>query len=278
MSWEKTKKNFLVSNDLSNWLSTLLSKVIWRDGPMTPARNALSLLIDHLAQLSRREEGALALERFTEAGLDLACAEDLSALVQQCGPPSDGPRRAEVVGGLVPLACSDPVAAQCVVAVLRPELSRMARLLARGPLEAEEAGSEVVAIGLEVVARGQCSRRRLDEPDRVIDAIWTEARRSAGLRRRGLIEVVPLLEELEVAASDPDPLERWPGLLAAAVAHGVLTPRQVVVIAQSRMEGRPLTEVARALGRPWGAVYQERRRGEAALRRFALASSSTDSP
>jgi hypothetical protein len=261
-----------VSNALSKWLSTLLSKVIWRDGPMTTARNAFTLLNDHLAQLSRRKEGTLALERFAEAGLDLAGADDLAALVRQCGPPCDGPRRAEIVGALVPLAPCDNLAAQCVVAALRPELIRMARLLARGPLDGEEAQSEMVAVGLEVVSRGQCRWAELVEPEpgRVVDAIWTEARRSAGMRRRGLIDVVPLLDELDVAASDPDPLERWPGLLGAAVAQRVLTPRQVVVIAQSRMEGRPLTEVARALGRPWGAVYQERRRGEEALRKFAL--------
>ena len=270
MSWEKAKKNFPVSNPLSKCLSTLLSKVIWRDGPMTPARNALNLLTDHLAQLSRRKEGNLALERFASAGLDLAGAHDLTALVRQCGPPCDRPRRSEIIGALVALAPCDRLAAQCVVAVLQPELTRMARLLARGPLDAEETGSEMVAIGLEVVTRGQCRRPGLAEPDTVVDAIWTEARRSAGLRRRGLIVVVPLFAELEVAAGDADPLERWPGFLAAAVAHGVLTPRQVVVIAQSRMEGRPLTEVARTLGRPWGAVYQERRRGEEALRRFAV--------
>ena len=67
-----------------------------------------------------------------------------------------------------------------------------------------------------------------------------------------------------------DPLERWPGLLAAAVARGVLTPRQVVLIAQTRMEGRPLSEVAAALGRPYDAVRMERGRAEAALRQFAL--------
>jgi DNA-directed RNA polymerase specialized sigma24 family protein len=58
--------------------------------------------------------------------------------------------------------------------------------------------------------------------------------------------------------------------LAAAVARGVLTPRQVVVIAQTRMEGRPLAEVARSLGRGYDAVQKDRLRAEAALRVFAL--------
>ena len=69
---------------------------------------------------------------------------------------------------------------------------------------------------------------------------------------------------------ETDRLERWPGLLAAAVAAGVLTPRQVVVVAQTRIEGRPLRRGGRsALGRPYGAVRKERQRAEAALRTFA---------
>jgi DNA-directed RNA polymerase specialized sigma24 family protein len=36
------------------------------------------------------------------------------------------------------------------------------------------------------------------------------------------------------------------------------------------MEERPLTEIARALGRPYDAVRKERRRAERALRTFAL--------
>ena len=77
-------------------------------------------------------------------------------------------------------------------------------------------------------------------------------------------------DDFDRAAPEVDRLERWPGLLAAAVARGVLTPRQVVLIAQTRMEQRPLREVAVALGRPYDAVRKERRRAEAALRQFAL--------
>ena len=105
----------------------------------------------------------------------------------------------------------------------------------------------------------------------LVNAIWTEVRRSAGLRRRGQLEIVPLDDDFDRPAPTVDPLERWPGLLAGAVARGVLTPRQVVLIAQTRMEGRPLSEVATALGRPYDAVRKERRRAEAALRQFALA-------
>lgn len=271
MSWENSKKNFSLSSRLSKRLSRLLSKLVWRDDAMTQTRSALTLLADHLAELSRRPEGALALERFGAAGLDLRRAGDLSVLVAQCAPPCGRARRGEVFATLIPAAPSDPIAAQCVVAALRPELTRMARVLARGALDREEAQSEMVAIGLDVVTRRGCGAQRAAEPVRVLDAIWNKTRRTAGMRRRGLLEVVALAEELDLPSFDPDPLERWPGLLAAAVAQRVLTPRQVVIIAQTRMEGRPLTEVARALGRPWGSAFQERRRGEEALRSFGLA-------
>jgi DNA-directed RNA polymerase specialized sigma24 family protein len=98
------------------------------------------------------------------------------------------------------------------------------------------------------------------------------------MRRRSQLEVVPLAEDLDQPVADPDPLERWPGLLAAAVARRVLTPRQVVLIAQTRMDGRPLCDVARDLGRPYGAVKKERQRAEAALREFALDSVGGSQP
>ena len=89
--------------------------------------------------------------------------------------------------------------------------------------------------------------------------------------RRCPVEVVaPAGGLLDAPGTDVDPLERWPGILAAAVAAGVLTPSQVVIVARSRMEQRPLAEIARALGRPYDAVRKERRRAETALRTFAL--------
>ena len=61
----------------------------------------------------------------------------------------------------------------------------------------------------------------------------------------------------------------WPGLLDAAVAAGVINANQALVVAQTRIEGRGLAEVARQLGRPYDAVQKERRRAEHALRTFA---------
>jgi hypothetical protein len=272
MTRGNTKKKFSLLNSLSKCLSRLVLKSVWRNGSMTTTRSPLTLLAEHVAQLSRRMEGVLALERFAGTGLDVAGAGDLTALVGQCVPPGGRLRRAEVLHTLLPLARHDEVASVCVVVTLRPELNRMARLLARVPLDHEEAESEMVAIAWDVVTKPCCSSRpRGCSPESLVDAIWTEVRRTAGMRRRSLIEIIPLAEDFDVPAPVVDPLERWPGLLAAAVAAGVLTPRQVVVIAQSRMDQRPLTEIATALGRPYDAVNKERQRAESALREFALA-------
>ena len=56
-----------------------------------------------------------------------------------------------------------------------------------------------------------------------------------------------------------------------------MTPEQVVIVAETRIEGRPLAEVAEILGRPYDAVRKERRRAEAALRAFALSYAEEES-
>ena len=81
------------------------------------------------------------------------------------------------------------------------------------------------------------------------DAIWNEVRREAGLRRRRL-EALPWPEHLDAAGArgrPPRALARAPGRRRG---RGVLTPRQVVVVAETRVEGRPMAEVAQALGPP----------------------------
>ena len=95
-------------------------------------------------------------------------------------------------------------------------------------------------------------------------------RRESGLRRRRQIEVSPWPEYLDPPEPRTDRFDRWPGMLAAAVAAGVLTPRQVVLVAETRMEGRSMPEMAKRLGRPVGALYKERQRAEESLRAFAL--------
>ncbi len=271
MTRTNAKKKFSVWKWLSNCLRSWLSNLIWRNGAMTPPRKPLTLLRDHLAQLSRTRQGDLALQRFAAARLDVADAGTLFDLVRQCEEPGRPARRTEVVETFVTLAPHDEIAALCALVSLGPELARISRVLAHGAVDLDEAESEVVSVAWQVVARPPASGRRRPGVRDVCNAVWTETRRTAGLRRRGGLDLVALPEGFDPVAPDVDPLERWPGFLAAAVAGGVLTPRQVVIIAQSRMEERPLTEIAVALGRPYDAVCQERWRAESALRKFTLA-------
>jgi len=79
---------------------------------------------------------------------------------------------------LFSLAPEDDIAALCAVVALLPELTRIARLLARGSLDAEEAQSEAIAIAWEVITESPDLRSETRGSDKVVSAIWNEARRS----------------------------------------------------------------------------------------------------
>ena len=270
MNRENAEKKFPVWNGLSNCLWRGLSNLICPNGCMTSTRSPLTLLGDDMAQFMRTGAGSRAMARFSAAGLNRESAQDLSVLVSQRGRAVGRIKRARIVEVLAPLAPADDVASPCVVVALRPELIRMTRRSTRELVDPEDTEADVVAVAWEVVIKGP---EGASEPLRhaaLVNAIWTEIRRSSGLRR-GQLDVVPLDDNFDQPAPLDDPLEHWPGLLASAVARGVLTPRQVVVIAQTRMEGRPLIEVATAFGRTYDSLRMERARAEAALRHFALA-------
>lgn len=170
----------------------------------------------------------------------------------------------------------DERAALGLLGELAPELSSICRRLVRLGVERDSAEAVTLSVAWEVVAgrRGpRCPRsmRTLRE------SIWRAVRQEAGLRRLEH-ETVPLESEFDVAVAESDHLERWPGLLAAALAAGVLSVRQVVIVAESRMDERPLAEVAAALGRSYDAVRMERARAEAALATFARSYDWGESP
>jgi hypothetical protein len=209
------------------------------------------------------------MKRFRKAGMEVDLADDLTVLVRRRGRGVGRIRRAQLVEFLVPLATDDEAAALCAVVILRPELGWMTRRSTRDPVGPDQAEADVVAVAWEVVTTKHECRSGPLRHTAVVNAIWTEVRRSAGLRRSGL-DIVPLADGFDQAAPEVDRLERWPGLLAAAVARGVLTPRQVAVIAQTRMEERPLRQVAVHFGRTYDSLRMERARAEATLRQFAL--------
>ena len=220
-----------------------LGNPLWRNGAMTPTQRCTN-------------ESWPLLERIGAAGL---AAEEMSALPEA---------RWARVEQLARRARHDQAAALSLLGVLEPELSSMGRRLVRLGTPRDDAEAVTVSVAWEVVS-GHKKLRRPRSLSELVETIWREARQEARVRRLEL-DTVPLLDDVDMPVCDTDRLERWPGLLAAAVAAGVLTPRQVVILALSRMDEHPLAEVAKALGRPYDAVRMERYRAEKALWRFAL--------
>jgi DNA-directed RNA polymerase specialized sigma24 family protein len=235
---------------------------------MTSTGSFLTHSGDHLAQFLRTRAGSRAMTRFSAAGLSPESAHDLTVLVGHRGRAISHIRRVRIVDALAPLAPSDEMAGLCTMVALRPELLRITRRSSRALVDPEDTEANVVAVAWGLVSTGPDGGCEPFRHATLVNAIWTQVRDAAGLRR-GQLETVPLDDDFDRPAQLDDPLERWPGLLAGAVARGVLTPRQVVLIAQTRMEGRSLTEVATALGRTYDSARMDRARGEAALRQFA---------
>ena len=130
-----------------------------------------------------------------------------------------------------------------VLALLEPELAVIVGRLIRSGIPTNEAEGETLAAAWEVVT----GRSKAKGPAR-LETIWTRARTATGLRRRCPVEVVPIPEGFDAADPKSDPPEGWPAVLAAAEAAGVLTPRQVAIVASTRVEGCSVAEVAKALG------------------------------
>jgi DNA-directed RNA polymerase specialized sigma24 family protein len=231
-----------------------------------------------VAQLDHSTDSDRLLTRLSEDGLNLEGAEDLAGWVRETTATASRFKRTGLGCVLASMARQNPTAGLCAIVLLRPQLELMCRRLVRCGVDPEEAEAEALAAAWEVFAHfpGPSDPVAIT-PAFVVNAIWVRCRRSSGVRRMAALELTWAPDSLDVSAPECDPLERWPGLLASAVAAGVLTPRQVVVIARTRMEGHSLTDVARAVGRPYGATKKERQRAEAALRSFALRYSSEGS-
>jgi DNA-directed RNA polymerase specialized sigma24 family protein len=155
---------------------------------------------------------------------------------------------------------------------LEPELAVIVGRLIRSGIPPNEAEGETLAAAWEVVT----GRSKAKGPAR-LETIWTRARTATGLRRRCPVEVVPIPDGFDAADPKSDPPQGWPAVLAAAEAAGVLTPRQVVIVARTRVEGCSVAEVARALGLAPKTVYKDRDRAENALAAFARSYDDSES-
>jgi DNA-directed RNA polymerase specialized sigma24 family protein len=248
MTWANALEENLPEDHLRIPMLTLVRNPLWRDVAMTSHPS--------LQNSSADQARWPLLERLTSGGL----GDDEFALL----PLS---RCARIVW-LVRLARKNEAAARSLLGFLGPELVSMRRRLVRLGTEADDAEAIVLLVAWEVV-RGRRARRCPRSERSLTEAIWRAARHDSGVRRRR-VETVPLGICSVDKADELTPLDGGRALLAAAAAADVLSPRQVAIIRQSRIDGCPLSEVARRLGRPYDAVRMERQRGEQALRDFAL--------
>jgi hypothetical protein len=249
MTWEDVDKKYRPGTDPGTPLVTDPVMVLWRDGAMTTEHS-------HHSDAGAPDVTQLGLFDSKEPE-----TPPFSAFVH--------PRHRRFAA-LLARAPVDESAALEVLALLEPELGVLSRRLARLGIEPGVARGEALSVAWEVVA-GHRVGPVLPTKVSLASVIWTELRREVGIRRKRWIELVPLSDEIDIPAApdSPDSTERRPGLLDAAVAAGVISENQAVVVAESRIDGRGLDEVAADSGRPYAAVQKDRRRAEKALAPFA---------
>lgn len=245
MTWHNAREEIPAGTDPGTAPVTDPVMVLWRDGAMTTP--------PHTHPRDPDARGVVQLGLFES---------------EQPGPCLFVHPRHRRFAGLVLRAPADEDAALEVLALLEPELGVLIGRLVRRGVEPAEARCDARSVAWEVVA-GHRVGPVLPTKVNLASAIWTELRRELGLRRQRRIEVVPLTDEIDVPAPAAEPSDGGPGLLDSAVRAGVITEHQARVVAQTRIEGRELAEVAHDLGRPYGAVQKERRRTEVALSAFA---------
>jgi DNA-binding CsgD family transcriptional regulator len=271
MTRDDVSEKFLGGHALGTNLVTSLRNPLWRDGAMTIRRSPLHELRDHLAVVARSPEGRELFYDLTNVGLRPAGAVDLLGLLDP-DIVTSALQRAELVEWLAEWAPGDEVSAVTVLGLLEPELGVIVGRLIRSGISNSEAEGETLVAAWEVVT----GRSRAKGPAR-LEAIWTRARTAAGLRRRCPVEVVPIPEGFDAADPKSDPPEGQPAVLGAAEAAGVLTPRQVAIVTRTRVEGRSVAEVAKALGLAPKTLYKDRDRAESALAVFARSYDDSES-
>jgi DNA-directed RNA polymerase specialized sigma24 family protein len=235
---------------------------------MTQTHGPLHELTAHLGVLARGPGATRLVHRLGTAGLGIDAGADLMAELD--GHAESDRADTALVECLARWAPSDEVASVALLHLLRPRLESMAaRLTRHAQVTAGDAESEVLSAAWEVLTR-RPPPGRLERSE----AIWTEVRRAGGLRRKD--RTVSLPEGFDPAT--PEEVlgsERWPELLDIAGSAGVLRPDEAALILRTRIEGEPLRQVARDLGRPYDALRMERRRAEAALRAYVSSGASS---
>jgi hypothetical protein len=263
LTWDDAFEKVLAGDRLWNLPWNSLGNPVWRDSGMNKPTSPLQLLSDHVLRVARSREARDLAARISCPPIPADEVPDLLTLLHH--HDADGRPAIRIVERLATRAPYEPLAALGLLYLSRADLEMMSkRLLHSGRVSVLDAETDALSAAWEVVTRCPPPNRW----DRA-DAIWNEARRASRMRRQRSPEAGPLPEDFDLAEPDGGCLETRPGLLAGAVAAGVLTPRDVILLVRTRIDGEPLAEVAKALGRPYDAVRKQRRRAEAALGVFA---------
>lgn len=145
--------------------------------------------------------------------------------------------------------------------MLMPGLKRVARRLRRIPgVDATEVGAEVVVGFLEAASIMDPDGERLAA--RMCWEVYRRAARALGVRRRGTQQPVWLTDVLPGSAT---PSTNPEAVIARAVGAGVITVDDAELIAQTRLEGHRIIELAESLGLPPARLQKRRVRAEARL-------------
>ena len=262
LTWKNSRKEILPGDFLRNLSWNLLRNPLWRDGAMTTPTSPLQLLSVHVLRRTRSADAQRLAARINVPPGDGRQPDLLELLSRR---DADGRPAIRVVEALATEAPQDTLAALALLHMIRGELEIMSkRLVHSGRVSILDAEADTLSAAWEVVTRRPPPKRW----ERA-DAIWNQARRASRMRRLRSPEAEPLPEDFDLEDLGAPMLDGRPDLLADAVAAGVLTPTEEVLIVRTRIEGHRLVEVARAFGRPYDALRMERRRAEAALRTYA---------
>jgi len=201
--------------------------------------------------------------RIRRAGIDVGTAASMAELVDEChNEAAESDRAREVVDGLLAAASSDPDAAVCALVALRPALLRIARRTCRGEPDDDEL-AEVVAIAWEEI----CGPAGSLGVSHVVRATWTRSRST--LRRREVRSSrVALRADVSECREQGVDADAWnDATLASAIADGVVSQADAVLIALTRLGGLKIAELAAERGVPVATLTSRRRRAEAKIRR-----------
>lgn len=148
--------------------------------------------------------------------------------------------------------------------LLMPGLKHVARRLRRAPgVDPTEVGPEVVVALLEAIAEVDPERERLAA--RLCWATYRRAARALGVRRRNAWEPVwPMDKPPGSAVPSTNPEE----VIARALNAGVITVDDAELIAQTRLEGQRVIDVAASLAVPASRLQKRRERAESRLTEY----------